>query len=175
MSLFGPLATKPQASFVLEGGADVLDELGVKWWLSAGTMLGLYRDGGFIPHDTDIDVGVLGEPSKEMDEAFKSAGYLELRFMPFQRAFQKDNVVFDIYFFQQLNDTLICDCDIGRLIKPASLFDTLGTIEFLGREYPTPNPVETYLEVRYGKDWKIPKTKKDTWEQDAANLHKQVQ
>lgn len=31
------------------------------WYVVSGTFLGLHRDGGFLPHDYDIDVGINGE------------------------------------------------------------------------------------------------------------------
>ena len=66
----------------LNKGCDVLEELGIPYWLGRGTLLGLHRDGKFIPGDNDIDVGVLGGemaleiikkmPKKEEDIQFLS-------------------------------------------------------------------------------------------------------
>lgn len=41
---------------------DAADDLRDDWFLCSGTLLGLYRDGDFIPTDGDIDIGVL-DPS----------------------------------------------------------------------------------------------------------------
>src|SRR5690348_12103009 len=32
-----------------------------RWWLEAGTCLGLHRDSDFIQHDSDLDFGILEE------------------------------------------------------------------------------------------------------------------
>jgi hypothetical protein len=37
---------------------DVLEPLGVAWFLDAGTLLGAYRNGRLIPHDDDFDMAV---------------------------------------------------------------------------------------------------------------------
>mgnify|MGYP001030261023 CR=1 FL=1 len=39
--------------------AKTLTDLNAKWWLDAGNLLGAYRDGKMIAHDTDFDIGVL--------------------------------------------------------------------------------------------------------------------
>jgi hypothetical protein len=36
----------------------------IKWWASAGTALGLYRDKSLLPWDTDIDFGIKGDWDK---------------------------------------------------------------------------------------------------------------
>src|SRR5690554_3043930 len=53
--------SKADAIAALSDFADALplDEWG--WYVVSGTFLGLHRDGGFLAHDYDIDVGVHGE------------------------------------------------------------------------------------------------------------------
>ena len=172
MSLETPLRQQPHASYVLAKGCDILDELGVMWWLSAGTMLGLHRDGGFIPHDTDLDVGTLetAERFDEIDDAYFSQGFRLIRAMPCQRAYIYLGTIFDIYSFKRDGDKLLAEMDGLTQVKKWAHFENLGEIEFEGRKYPTPNPVEDYLETRYGPTWKIPKTKKDPWWVDTINV-----
>ena len=39
-------------------------------------------------------------------------------------------------------------------------FDTTGSLEFYNNSINVPNNPESFLEVKYGKDWSIPK---ETW------------
>jgi lipopolysaccharide cholinephosphotransferase len=51
---------------ILKGLAKILDENGIQWWLSSGTLLGAARHGGFIPWDDDMDVVVLRKDWKRL-------------------------------------------------------------------------------------------------------------
>jgi len=43
---------------IFKNTINTLDEHGVDYWLEYGTLLGLIRDNGFIPGDTDIDIAL---------------------------------------------------------------------------------------------------------------------
>ena len=45
----------------------LFEELGLEYWLFFGTMLGAYREHGFIHHDDDIDLGMY---TKDITESF---------------------------------------------------------------------------------------------------------
>ena len=46
--------------YVFKKVVDLLNELGVTWYISDGTLLGWYRcEGSMIPHDYDLDVSIL--------------------------------------------------------------------------------------------------------------------
>jgi phosphorylcholine metabolism protein LicD len=165
----------PHATEVLAAGADLLDGLGVHWWLSAGTALGVVRDGRLIPHDTDLDVGVLDDPPGVLDRvhlAFATAGWVLARLMPYQRAHLSRGVIFDVYAYRRDGDRLVADTDCGRLSKPAHLFAELTWLEFAGRCYPLPSPPSEYLEVRYGPGWRMPAGTKGPWQAETAALRR---
>lgn len=162
----------PHAPEVLAAGADLLDGLGVHWWLSSGTALGIHRDGGLIPWDTDLDVEVLDGPGllDTIDTAFRRSGFQSARMMPYQRAYRSRGVVFDIYAYRRDGEDLVVDTEHGRMAIPSRLVERPARVEFVGHVYPMPHPVEEYLTVRYGPDWSTPTRAKRPWQYDAANL-----
>jgi hypothetical protein len=185
---FKPWPFKPigesNAKNVLEEGCEVLKGLGLNYWLSAGTALGLYRDKGFIPHDTDIDIGICFNESfvnknqgiiGDIIKNFYGKGFELLRAMsyvdfPSQLAFiNKEGIPLDIYFFYDIgHDNVVLNYnEEGILWKLKSMVNDMDTITFEGKEYPVPTPIEDYLTHRYGK-WQTPKTAKDIWTNDVA-------
>ena len=58
----------------------LIEQLGLTYRITDGTILGIYRDGRLIPHDNDIDIDVLVERgSIEEDRiisGFETAGYM---------------------------------------------------------------------------------------------------
>jgi len=53
--------------YLLREVVRVLDELGVACWLDQGALLGIFRDGRFIPWDADIDLSVWDEDVREVE------------------------------------------------------------------------------------------------------------
>ena len=51
-------------STTLNTGCDILNELGVKYWVSQGTLLGFHRDKNFITGDSDLDIEQMGGEQK---------------------------------------------------------------------------------------------------------------
>jgi hypothetical protein len=52
---------KPHRLHVFKAIIDLLNDLGVKWFISDGTLLGWYRLKAMIPHDYDLDLAILEE------------------------------------------------------------------------------------------------------------------
>lgn len=169
---------KKQPGKVLRTGCDILEKIGVRYWLSAGTLLGFHRDGNFIPHDTDIDVEIFTDsavqkiieymPFDPIRIVKKNGRYMQLAFI------DEKKVIFDIYFYYIYGDKLVNWNDSGILYYPAEMFDELTTISFQKHQYPCPNP-DRYCELRFGKDWSIPKHSKNNWAEDATCIIKHVE
>jgi hypothetical protein len=58
---------------------ELLDTHGLHYWIDAGTLLGLIREGGPLEHDADIDIGVWRRDVSRLEEVvgprIVSAGY----------------------------------------------------------------------------------------------------
>jgi hypothetical protein len=145
------------------------EQLTCSWWISAGSAIGLYRDGDFIPNDTDIDVGVrskYGQQHIEL-EGLKLIRTMDWRNRPIQTAYIDDNgCIFDIYYYYDdlVEDKLVTVSEYGFvhekkgfIIKPnfgiKKLPTKYGMLPFL-------DPIEEYLVDRFGQDWKTPKSSK---------------
>lgn len=160
-----PLGDKP-AGRILREGVEAIEKAGIRYWLTAGTLLGIYRDGGPMREDTDLDIDVVEADPGLVEEIMDRAGFdlirsLDCQGTPQQRAFIKDGVIFDIYFYQLQNGFYINFNEHGWIRKPAEMFSYLGVIEFEGKQYTCPNPT-VYLEWHYG-DWENPKRDSDDW------------
>jgi hypothetical protein len=172
------LGGKPGLGFLMKGNK-LLESLNIPYWISAGTALGLYRDFDLIPHDTDIDVEILGSDVNSFDEiikVFKDNDFILCRDTVYkdkymQLAFYDRSwaVVYDIYiYYDEGGDNYINHNEYGILSIPKRMVDTK---EVIG-DYILPSDTEEYLRFRYGDDWKIPKTSKGEWEMESGDALK---
>jgi len=157
------------ADDILAEGVKILHSLGLFCWLSAGTALAIYRDGKLIDDDTDIDIAMYGKDYKEeVAQKFFEKGFNLIRAADKdgkmqQRAWQKNDVVFDLAGFYDTNDGYYTNyMDYGAILKPVALMANCQDIKYKGNDYRIPSPKE-YVLWRYGKNWKIPHKGKGLW------------
>ncbi len=174
-----------RASEVLSGVADILEEMGIQYWIDSGTLLGAYRDKDFIPYDHDIDIRIL--PNQIADERI---GELVSKLWEFgfhvivsnygKRAemiclnTDKNPFMLDLKFAYWDDNYLWMYCwrqpfaiDEPRVhCYPRKFFEKLTSIELRGRKYPAPSPIRKYIAHHYGEDWqefkKRPEQAEDT-------------
>jgi hypothetical protein len=160
---------------VMKLTGEVLDLEHLGFWLSAGTVLGLYRDDGFIPHDTDIDFEVLafsGYDYETLISLFEGEGFLLQRKVlhdgeVMQLAFTKDFVLIDLYFYYSWTNDCFINCnDSGVFRLPKKFFDGVTRIN----GFRVPCPVDDYLVYRYGSEWRKPAGSKGDWAAECPAL-----
>ncbi len=158
-----PLNTE-LAKQMLKEAKEIMDPLGVPFFLRQGTCLGAVRDQAFIPWDDDIDLGCvigLNGLTEEMIDpvlaAFRDRGYfvnVESNDRWIAAGMMKSWVRIDLTFFRIIDDSIF---HFPMIWMPARLFASLKEIEFIGGNYLVPNPPEEYLRTKYGPDWITPK------------------
>jgi len=150
---------------------NALSRLNIPFFLSSGTCLGYYREGKFIDHDYDIDVGIFKEhyTDKIIEEMkvenlilYRTWGDvengLELSFrMPGSSIGKHAKIdVFLHYNKDNYTSWYSYSPTKKRLHYRVSKFD-IKEIDFMGVTVGVPNPTLKYIEDHYGNDWFIPK------------------
>ena len=139
---------------------DIFEHLEVKYCIVFGTLLGIYRDGNLIEHDTDTDIAVWIDNEEELIkivEKMKENKLILTRLTPKMISFTRGGDYIDIYFYEKENtesENLINHPSFGTL-TPAD-FSKNNTVSFNNREFACPVNPEVYFQKLYGSDWRTP-------------------
>lgn len=143
---------------------DILGD--TNWWLDFGTLLGFYREGKIIDHDTDLDVGMLSED-------------FHLNYKSIKEKVEQHNFfltkVNDLFYRINLSCTNHLHCDIFLFKANNDIYKTIYDSQwsthcelfplvkkkFFGVAYNTPNKIDSFLQTRYGPNWKKPISRAD--------------
>ncbi len=152
------------AEALLKEAKQILDQLGIAFFLRHGTCLGAVRDQAFIPWDDDLDLGsVIGlhgltrELVEEAAVEFQKHGYsAEVIDSDLHMSvdLKKSGTQMDWTCYHIIDDS-IYQWPVVKI--PVSLHENLKEIEFLGTTFMVPNPPEEYFRLKYGPDWMTPK------------------
>lgn len=155
---------------------NVFKEEDLKCWVEFGTLLGIYRDHGFIPGDDDFDFGAFIDDAERIKRAMLDRGFTllkdyeaendpSIKEMTFKSA---EGITFDVFFFTKAENSYSCyifaltDVNIREKTKRYKVkqydFPVFGleTIDFMGEKVYIPSPVTSHLEYSYGKSFMIP-------------------
>ena len=139
----------------------IMDDKGIPFLLMHGTLLGAYRDGNFIPHDNDLDLGIFEVDDERMKSIIPDLYDAGIKICRYHYGI--------IYSF--IYKGLICDIDVIQKARfpygfryvrvltelvPKKLLSDVASHDFLGASFLIPNRVEDFLAYEYGKDWRVP-------------------
>lgn len=146
---------------------NTLNSINVPYFLVCGTLLGFVRDGDFISHDLDIDLGIFIEDwSPKIIEEFVKCGFqfyrqLGTRENGLEYTFRKNSINVDLFFYYKSGDKIF-SCAYWKENKPENqiisqhnIFD-IGQLTVRGESFSVPKNYEAYLENVYGKNWRVP-------------------
>ena len=149
---------------------DILNKNKIYYFLQAGVVLGARRDNSFIKWDWDVEIGIfekdftknynlirnelLKKGFKVFHEIYGEDGKIDVC-----RDFDEKSTIFELLSWKpNLFKTKYCRWHINI---PAKFFKDNHTINFLGRSFNCPGPIDEYLKYQYGEDWKVPKVTAD--------------
>ena len=136
---------------------EILDQQGIEFQLTFGTLLGAIREGDFIDHDEDIDLLILEENKQQFfdilpelrEKGFEVARYDRRNLM----SIIKNGEYIDLYFMSLREDgTRYC----SGIILPTELTDETIEYTFKGLEMKIPKAYLQFLRYEYGENWMTP-------------------
>jgi hypothetical protein len=155
-----PRINIPQSTANLFTTVDVLENLNIKYSVVFGTLLGIYRDGELIEHDTDSDLAVWLQDENKIIEFIKNLEDSQLMLTRFTKnilSFTRGGDFIDLYMYrtkEKNSNVLHCIPYFGTLTEMD--FDNSNTITFHNRNLTCVNDPEGYFQKLYGSDWRVP-------------------
>ena len=159
--------------------SDLFDNNGIKYWMDFGTLLGAVRENGILMWDKDADLGVLKKDESKIQGLFKKIkkdgydidkpwdGIYKVYYSPQNRNYI-DLFTWDKWPMQQskkeqwkracMHNALHLN---HKKFFPSYFIEETVLVNFNGKQMRAPRDTEKFLELRFGRDWRIPQRKWD--------------
>jgi tetratricopeptide (TPR) repeat protein len=143
---------------------DVLNKIKCPYFIMGGTLLGFVREGNFIEHDDDIDIGVfIDDFPMDLCAELKKQGFnTEATMGEYNKGleyrFKKNGVQIDIFFWYKESNYSWYGAwwKAGEMLKlKFDKFD-LSELYIQEQKFNIPHNPEYWLKQIYGDDWKTP-------------------
>jgi len=136
---------------------EIFSSNNIHFGLIYGTLLGAYREKGFIKHDEDTDIFILDEDKEKILRLLPKIvkkGFQIGRYSGSILSIVRDEEYIDFYFYKKSRfGNRKCN---GHVLKSRWL-ETIKSYQFLGKSFNIPFDVEDVLIHLYGRNWRIPK------------------
>ncbi len=161
---------------VLKDLATLFKKYDIPAFAAYGTMLGFVRDGGFITHDDDMDIGVMpGMWSPQMLlRLLIENGYKVLYVFKFHDRVTEFKVEYkcipiDFFFYEENNDEYLShlyfyvegtkyptpNANSVKVVHTPK-FEGIQWISVFDEEFPVLKNPERFLAALYGEGWRVP-------------------
>lgn len=146
----------------------VLRERGLQPFMMSGVLLGYLREGQLLPHDKDLDLGLIGwEHQFEVAQALLAAGHYHVswRYLRGAQTYLldaidlKNGIAIDFFFFHPHADHFLHGIDYKYGFTQNLRFSPFGLqeVDFLGERFWIPDNADQNLTENYG-DWRTPQS-----------------
>ncbi|XP_076353108.1 ribitol-5-phosphate transferase FKTN-like isoform X2 [Tachypleus tridentatus] len=166
------------AKKLLVKAKEILDGLGVPFWLSSGTCLGFFRECDIISYSKDVDLGIwIKDYRPEIIPEF-STNNIPLTHQfgkvedSFELSFQDKDIKLDIFFFYEETNYVWnggTQARTGKKFKYIFPKFTLCWTEFLNLKVRVPCQTKDYILANYGSNWFEP-VKIWDWKKSPPNV-----
>ena len=166
----------------------VLRAKGIQCFLIYGTLLGIVREGKFIGHDDDIDLGIVENDDfswNKVQEALSEIGMQKKHQFSLdgkitEQTYRKKNLSIDFFLVEAHGDKSYSHGYFRREDEQYESLDQFsvrrriisridGTTEYIceSGKFQVPQNYELFLREVYGENWRVPDP---SWVTDAAYL-----
>jgi len=145
------------------------DKAQIPWVIIDGIVLGYVRHNDVIEWDTDVDLAIPYEVSKEgwqkLYAALKEKG-LGIKNLQQDFIYGKRNVKLNAWMLHRKGDfyeSFPRTTPGIKFVEKAEWYKNIMPVDFLGSVYPMPSNLEDYIVHRYGEDWREARYTHDEW------------